>query len=182
MQSDKIVGKQIWLTFFHILVCIKYCSTFSKARKHFFSKQNKTLCLTRACPFHSHKIFEIFEMLFYFHQILKNPFSFQIKKLFSDSAERVPPHSLRHRSNHSFNNEGGWEEAMRSKVRRSNFGFFVCLPPTKGTIRTKEKTEWFHFWNYDKSAAGRGGWEPGRAFILIVYFNVCICTFVFVSV
>ena len=80
MQSDKIVGKQIWLTFFHILVCIKYCSTFSKARKHFFSKQNKTLCLTRACPFHSHKIFEIFEMLFYFHQILKNPFSFQIKK------------------------------------------------------------------------------------------------------
>ena len=80
MQSDKIVGKQIWLTFFHILVCIKYCSTFSKARKHFFSKQNKTLCLTRACPFHSHKIFEIFEMLFYFHKILRKPFSFQIKK------------------------------------------------------------------------------------------------------
>ena len=153
---------------------------FQQSPKAFFSKQNKTLCLTRACPFHSHKIFEIFEMLFYFHQILKNPFSFQIKKLFSDSAERVPPHSLRHRSNHSFNNEGGWEEAMRSKVRRSNFGFFVCLPPTKGTIRTKEKTEWFHFWNYDKSAAGRGGWEPGRAFILIVYFNVCSCICVFV--
>ena len=139
MQSDKIVGKQIWLTFFHILVCIKYCSTFSKARKHFFSKQNKTLCLTRACPFHSHKIFEIFEMLFYFHQILKNPFSFQIKKLFSDSAERVPPHSLRHRSNHSFNNEGGWEEAMRSKVRKKQLWFLCLSSANKGNHQNKGK-------------------------------------------
>ena len=113
---------------------------FQQSPKAFFSKQNKTLCLTRACPFHSHKIFEIFEMLFYFHQILKNPFSFQIKKLFSDSAERVPPHSLRHRSNHSFNNEGGWEEAMRSKVRKKKQLWFLCLSSAnKGNHQNKGK-------------------------------------------
>ena len=115
MQSDKIVGKQIWLTFFHILVCIKYCSTFSKARKHFF--QNRTKHSAWRVPPRS--LFTNLRNLWNIVWLPPNPeksFFFPNKKknyFPTLPSACLPIHSATDPTIHSTMqcNEGGWEEA-----------------------------------------------------------------------